>query len=108
MNSYKSGQWNLICDVCGIKIKSGEAKKRWDGLIVCKDDYEPRNILDFIRVPKERGPIPFSRPESTDTFISVSYIDTGDTPYCSPTSSTGAADQGTADCARADIPALGL
>ena len=25
--TYKSGQWNLVCDVCGKKIKAGEAYK---------------------------------------------------------------------------------
>lgn len=32
-NYYISGQWNVICDVCGKKIKAGKAKQRWDGFI---------------------------------------------------------------------------
>ena len=30
-NYYISGEWNLICDVCGKKVKAGKAKQRWDG-----------------------------------------------------------------------------
>lgn len=100
---YISGQWNLTCDVCGKIIKSGEAKKRWDGMIVCPQDYEQRHPSDFLRVRKENTTLPFSRPEPEDTFVSVSYIDTGDTPYCTPLTSQGEADAGTADCARADV-----
>lgn len=32
-NYYTSGQWNCICDVCGKKVKAGDAKQRWDGFL---------------------------------------------------------------------------
>jgi len=106
--TYKAGTWNLLCDVCGKKIKSSEAKHRWDGFIVCKDDYETRHPVDFIKVKPDNFKIPFSRPEPADQFSSITYIDTGDSPYCTPPTSTGAADVCTANCARADIAAIGL
>jgi len=28
-NYYVSGGFNVICDICGKKIKAGEAKHRW-------------------------------------------------------------------------------
>ena len=37
---YIPGSWNVICDSCGKKIKASEAKQRWDGLIVCPEDFE--------------------------------------------------------------------
>lgn len=108
MNEYKKGQWDVCCDVCGRIIKSGKARKRWDGFIVCPEDYEQRHPMDFIKVPKETSmKVPFSRPEPADQFVTVNYIDTGDSPYCSPTS-RGGADYATADCALADQPSLGL
>lgn len=68
-NYYKPGSWNVICQVCGSKFKSDEVRKRWDGLIVCKDDFEQRHILDFIRVPEERNSVPYTAPEPSDQFI---------------------------------------
>lgn len=34
------GDWNAICDVCGQKYKASQLMKRWDGLMVCKEDWE--------------------------------------------------------------------
>jgi hypothetical protein len=72
MNTVKGkGSYNVICDVCGFKIKSTEALKRWDGLIVCPDDYEERHITDFFRTRRDQFPIPFSRPEPADVYINA-------------------------------------
>lgn len=73
-NYYKPGCWNVICQVCGVQFKSDEIKKRWDGALVCKDDWEPRHPMDFLRATPERGTVPFSNPEPTDTFVTVNYI----------------------------------
>lgn len=99
-NYYKSGDWNVICDVCGKKMKSSHAKKRWDGLIVCSEDYEQRHSLDFIRVKPDKQTVPFSRPRSTDTLTDDSaWINT---LGCTPMGSSGKADYAVADCAMAD------
>lgn len=50
---YSPGDWLVICDVCSKKIKASQAQHRWDGLIVCPEDYETRHIQDFIRTPTE-------------------------------------------------------
>jgi hypothetical protein len=67
--NYSSGDWLIICDVCGEKIKASESKKRWDGLIVCSKDYEERHSMDFLRGRKERVSVPFTRPRTTDVFV---------------------------------------
>lgn len=67
-------EWNVICDVCGWKYKNWQLKRRWDGLMVCKPDWEPRQILDLIKIPEDKQSIPWARPEATDTFISVTYV----------------------------------
>lgn len=72
-NYYKRGCWNVVCQVCGSQCKSDEIKKRWDGVLVCKDDWEPRHILDFIRPVTERSGVPFANPEPTDVFINITY-----------------------------------
>jgi hypothetical protein len=64
------GNWNAICDSCGRKFKALDLQKRWDGLMVCKEDYELRHEQDFLRVQKEKITVEFSRPYPTqDTFI---------------------------------------
>lgn len=90
---YKAGTWNVICQVCGRKYKSDQIRKRWDGLLVCDEDYENRHILDFLRAHPEMGSVPYASQENTDEFIFVCYLE----------QSQGIADTGTADCARADI-----
>ena len=75
-NTLYLGQWNVVCDVCGWKIKSSDAKERWDGLIVCPKDYETRHPMDFIKAPRPDKPLPFTRPEQADVFVGPTYIDT--------------------------------
>ena len=89
---YIPGSWNVICDSCGKKIKASEAKQRWDGLIVCPDDFEMRQPQDFVKARADKISVPFTRPRPTDVFLNV----------CNLLTSSGAADVGTADCAQAD------
>ena len=67
-NYYISGQWNVICDVCGKKIKSGKAKQRWDGFIVCEDDFESRHPQDFVKARVDKITVPFVRPIQTSVY----------------------------------------
>lgn len=62
-DEYIPGTWNALCDVCGFKFKSIDLRERWDGARVCSADFELRNEQDFIKSPRESGPIPWSRPE---------------------------------------------
>lgn len=79
-NTYKSGQWNVICDVCGKKIKAGDAKQRWDGFIVCPKDFEQRQPQDFVRARQDKITVPYIRPRPVDVFVIVDdymYVDSG-------------------------------
>lgn len=71
---YKSGSWNVICDVCGKKIKAHEAKHRWDGFVVCAEDYEQRHPQDYIRARQDKISVPFTRPRPVDAFITRSVL----------------------------------
>lgn len=90
-NYFKHGSWNVICDVCGVRYKSNEVRKRWDGLIVCQQDWEPDHPQKYLRVQSDPKQVPFIRTEPEDVFIDV----------CTPWTSAGMADFGTADCMRA-------
>jgi hypothetical protein len=73
--SYKSiwdnGSWNVICDECGRKFKNSELQMRWDGLMVCSRDWEPRQPQDFVHGVADKQVPPFTRPEQSDSFIII-------------------------------------
>ena len=73
-NYYKSGVTNVLCDVCGVKYKSDELRKRWDGFMVCHEDWEVRHPQDYIRGSKPQKAPEYTRPEPANTFVTVPYI----------------------------------
>ena len=92
-NWLSSGNWNALCDSCGRKFKASSLRQRWDGLMVCKEDYEVRHPQDFLRVQEEKISVPWARPyPEEDTFLF----------YCTLENGQGLSDIGVADCMRAD------
>ena len=75
---YKPGDFWRICDVCGFRYRASETKKRWDGMIVCDEDFEQRHPQDFVRGVADRQRVPDPRPEPTDTFLSVGDVTEAD------------------------------
>ena len=71
---YSAGDWNVICDVCGFKFKSDKIKERWDGLKVCKADWEPRHPQELRRAHPDKVTVPYSRPRPADVFVGVCTI----------------------------------
>ena len=71
---YLPKNWNVICDICGWKIKASESRHRWDGRITCKKCWEPRHELDLFRAAGVEKGIPWSQPDGDG--ISVSPYDT--------------------------------
>ena len=68
----------VICDRSGFKVKPGELKPTWDGLLVLDEFWEPRHQQDFIRrvsPERQRGAI---RPEPVNdpTFIKTPVLAT--------------------------------
>lgn len=67
---YVKGQWKTVCDVCGMRYDSSQLQMRWDGLMVCNKDWEPRQPQDFVRAKVDIQAVPWTRTESTDyTFV---------------------------------------
>lgn len=71
---FKPGAWNVHCDVCGFKYKSDQIKKRWDGLMVCPQDWEMDHPQKYLRVTEDRQTVPFVRKQNDDTFELVCYL----------------------------------
>lgn len=67
---YAKGQHNVICDRSGYQLKSGEAMRTWDGLMVIPEEYEPRHPLDFAATPRDSQTVTNPRPEPEDYFLS--------------------------------------
>lgn len=69
--SYLPGDWWILCDSCNKKIRASESRLRWDGFIVCKDDYETRHPQDFLQARQDKISVPFSRPRAEDQFVTI-------------------------------------
>lgn len=86
---WKSGSWNAICDECGFKFKSEELKLRWDGLMVCPEDWEIRHPQELIRAIPDQSRLPWTRPEGREQDVPT---------VCTPIGRQGLAGYGTAGC----------
>ncbi len=74
-NWLKLGDYNSICDSCGRKFKASSMLKRWDGLFVCKEDYEIKHPQLSLRVHGDKQSVPIPRPDTIqDTFINSCNI----------------------------------
>jgi hypothetical protein len=93
---FKSGSHNILCDVCGGKFKFNQVQKNWQGLIVCKKDFETDHPQKYIRVRESGLAVPEIRNRPQDVFVDV----------CTAWASSGFADLAEADCARADQSAI--
>lgn len=71
---WKPGRWSAICDICGFRFHSDALRDRWDGLKVCRKDWEARHPQDFIKAHKENITPPWTRPEPEDEFLEICYL----------------------------------
>ena len=77
-NHYIPHEWNVTCDVCSKKIKASESRLRWDGFLVCIDDYEIRHEQDFVKSKQDQITVPYTRPVPEYIFTDVVYACTSD------------------------------
>lgn len=67
--TYISGDFYRICEVCGFRYRASKTERRWDGLIVCHEDWESRHPQDFVRGRKDLQNVPNPRPESITALV---------------------------------------
>lgn len=71
---YEHGSHNVQCDRSGLKVKRSECRMQWDGLLVRKEDWEPRHPQDFVRAKADNQTVRDARPEATDYFLSDNEV----------------------------------
>ena len=72
MTRYIRGDWNLIDDKTGFKIKASQSRLQWNN-VRCADKYfEERHTQDFVRGVPDKQNVPFARPESADPWLVTS------------------------------------
>jgi hypothetical protein len=78
--NYVPGDYYLVCDYSGFKIKRSEAKMTWDGFLVRKDFWEPRQPQDFVRGLRDKITVApgQTRGESTNDFLTDNEVQPGD------------------------------
>lgn len=71
---WESGNYWMICDVCGFKYRRSEMMQRWDNAWVCGDDWEPRHPQEFLRGKNEQISVPIARPEPEEISIGAGDV----------------------------------
>lgn len=67
--------WKAVCDRCGFWFHSYELRRTWDGLMVHDACYETRHPQDFVKGIIDKQTVPWTRPEPTDVFTPVCYLE---------------------------------
>ena len=93
-----SGQYNALCDVCGFKKKNWEMRKRWDGLWVCNEDWEPRHPMDFYKTRNDFHKLPFIRSDNDGIDVGPPIYVPPSGLVCSVTQIAPVIGQGTVGC----------
>ena len=71
------GKWRVVCDRCGFERNNDMvAKEPRTNLMVCKDTcLEVVHPQEFVRGKPDPQNVPFTSPEPSDVFVSVTYAD---------------------------------
>lgn len=73
-DEFVAGDYNVICDRTGFKVKASDTLLEWNGLRVRKADWEQRHPQDFVRGRADRQTVPDARPEQTDVFLATNEV----------------------------------
>jgi hypothetical protein len=71
--NYNNGDWLAICDACGRQFPASSLRMRWDNLMTCEGDWEPRQPQDFVKGVADLMKPPWVRSESQDQFIPINF-----------------------------------
>jgi len=77
-DSYRPGDNYVLCDVCGSKLHASQTSSRWDGLQVCRKDWEARHPQDYVRGRRDKQAPEVVRSEPADRFVNPGDIKASD------------------------------
>jgi len=66
---YIQGSFWRISDRSGLKMRAEDSVEQWNGLIVHRDEAEPRHPQDFVKGKADKQSVPNARPREAATFI---------------------------------------
>jgi len=77
--AYKSGDYKVVCDLCGKITLRSKCKKTWQGWLVCADRcWRPKHPQESVKVIPEDPTVPDARPD-VQTFHKTTAIKTAGT-----------------------------
>lgn len=72
--TYRPGDFWRICDRCGFRKRASETTKDWDGLYVCREDFDGKHPQDSVRARADRQRVKDPRGEAPDTFLTDNEV----------------------------------
>lgn len=63
-----------ICQRCGFERPLISLRREWTGLKVCRECWDPRHPLDFVRGIPDRQAVRDPAPEPTEYSLSVNEV----------------------------------
>lgn len=71
---YKPGDHWVYCDRSGRKVRRSECKMTWDGLLVHKDYWEPRQPQDLVRGKADKIAVDNPRSEPDENYLTTNEV----------------------------------
>ena len=66
---YRSGSHLMLCDLSGRTCYAEDMRRMWNGLMVHKDYWEPRNPQDFIYAIRDQVAPAVVRPDTDGDLV---------------------------------------
>lgn len=67
--TFKPGDPNMVCDICGFVKRRSQMRKNWKGQVVCADTcFETRHPQELVRSVVSRMAVRNARPEPPEVY----------------------------------------
>ena len=66
---YRPGSFYRVCERTGIAVRADRTQREWQGLIVRKEVFEPRQPQDFVRGVNDIQIVPYPRPRQANVYV---------------------------------------
>jgi len=72
--NYRHGDHNCVDDYSGFKVKRSECRYTWDGYLVHRRFWEPRQPQDLVRGVPDHQAVKDTRPARDPQFVGVNEV----------------------------------